>query len=95
MDENGTNFCVTFSELKMASPAGGSSMRRISSNTKMRLLANATNPLATVTGAETHNMSHDSMRRVASSSSLSSLRKFLEFYKLVFCQFLICSHALL
>jgi hypothetical protein len=58
----------------MASPAGGSSMRRISSNTKMRLLANA-NPLATVTGAETHNMNQDSMRRVASSSSLSSLRK--------------------
>ncbi|XP_021951380.1 regulatory-associated protein of mTOR isoform X2 [Folsomia candida] len=63
---------IAAQELKMASPAGGNSMRRISSHAKMRLLANA-NPLATVTGAETHNMNHDSMRRVASSSSLSSL----------------------
>lgn len=51
-------------------------MRRISSHMKMRLLANA-NPLATVTGAESANMTHDSMRRVASSSSLSSLCKFI------------------
>jgi hypothetical protein len=61
-------------ELAMASPAGGNSIRRISSHAKMRLLANA-NPLATVTGAETHHMNNDSMRRVASSSSLSSLCK--------------------
>jgi hypothetical protein len=50
-------------------------MRRISSNARMRILANANNPLATVTGAESAAMSTDSMRRVASSSSLSSLCK--------------------
>ncbi len=59
---------------RQSSPAGGGGMRRISSQTRMKILSGA-HPAATVTGAESHLSSYDSMRRVNSSSSLSSLSK--------------------
>ncbi|CAG7784958.1 unnamed protein product [Allacma fusca] len=56
-----------------SSPVGGGmGMRRISSQVRMKILSHASQ-LATVTGAESHAAASDSMRRVASSSSLSSL----------------------
>jgi len=65
-----------YKELQSSPAGGGGGMRRISSQTRMKLL-NSANPAATVTGAETHASSLDSMRKVSSSSSLSTLSKSL------------------
>jgi len=81
-------------ELLPSSPVGGSSgLRRISSQARMKILANVGNSLATVTGAESHMAAVDSMRRVASSGCLSSMAKssmfeicvLLKLMKFVYC----------